>query len=467
MVFNFTGKIRAGYLTAFILLLFSYSLTFYTTWQLSKQNKTLNHTNEVINKLEQLHSDIKDVTIGIRGYIIMKDSKFLLPYYNARKNVDSIYKLLVYLTADNNLQQERLQSLDSLIKRKFDIAESSLRMFNDEGLVTGSLIEDVTITSKKNSDSIRNIIGLMQNRENELQKLRSQDVSSSSAAIKIINLTSLAVAILLVIYSLVTFNIQNKAKKEADNRTAGYRRQLEERVIELNRLNKELEELKSMEKLAITGRIARAIAHEVRNPLTNISLASEQIQTQVVAEEENNELLQMINRNVKRINQLITDLLNSSKFAELNYETVSVNVVLDEALNLAMDRVLLKKISVEKKYAKDICSISVDVEKIKIAFLNIIVNAIEAMPDENGILKIRTEEKNNKCFVTISDNGIGIDKETISKLFEPYFTNKIKGNGLGLTNTQNIILNHKATIEVKSELGKGSSFIISLNFAQS
>ena len=467
MVFNFTGKIRAGYLTAFILLLFSYSLTFYTTWQLSKQNKTLNHTNEVINKLEQLHSDIKDVTIGIRGYIIMKDSKFLLPYYNARKNVDSIYKLLVYLTADNNLQQERLQSLDSLIKRKFDIAESSLRMFNDEGLVTGSLIEDVTITSKKNSDSIRNIIGLMQNRENELQKLRSQDVSSSSAAIKIINLTSLAVAILLVIYSLVTFNIQNKAKKEADNRTAGYRRQLEERVIELNRLNKELEELKSMEKLAITGRIARAIAHEVRNPLTNISLASEQVQTQVVAEEENNELLQMINRNVKRINQLITDLLNSSKFAELNYETVSVNVVLDEALNLAMDRVLLKKISVEKKYAKDICSISVDVEKIKIAFLNIIVNAIEAMPDENGILKIRTEEKNNKCFVTISDNGIGIDKETISKLFEPYFTNKIKGNGLGLTNTQNIILNHKATIEVKSELGKGSSFIISLNFAQS
>src|SRR5450432_1323944 len=115
MAFNFTGKIRAGYLTAFILLLFSYSLTFYTTWDLSTQNKTLNHTNEVINKLEQLHSNIKDATIGIRGYIIMKDSKFLLPYYNSRKNVDLIYRQLVQLTSDNSLQQQRLQLLEGLI----------------------------------------------------------------------------------------------------------------------------------------------------------------------------------------------------------------------------------------------------------------------------------------------------------------------------------------------------------------
>ncbi|HLK30935.1 MAG TPA: CHASE3 domain-containing protein [Puia sp.] len=465
MAFNFTGRIRAGYLTAFVLLLFSYSLTFYTTWQLSKQNRTLNHTSDVINKLELLHSSIKDVTIGIRGYIIMHDSKFLGPYYSGKKNVDSIYKLLVKLTADNDLQQERLKQLDGLIKRKFAIAESSLKMFNEEGNLANDAIEEVTIVSKKNADSVRNIIFQMQNRENELYKLRISDVSSASSAIKIINLTSLIVAILLVIYSVITFNVENRAKQEADNRATGYRRQLEMRVIELNKLNKELEELKSMEKLAITGRIARAIAHEVRNPLTNIGLAAEQIKTQVPQDEETDNLVEMINRNSNRINQLITDLLNSSKFAELNYETVSINQVLDEALELAMDRVLLKKINVEKRYAKKICNVSVDIEKIKIAFLNIIVNAIEAMPDENGILILRTEERNGKCVITISDNGVGMDKETISKLFEPYFTNKPKGNGLGLTNTQNIILNHKGVVEVKSELGKGSAFIISLNFA--
>jgi len=465
MAFNFTGKIRAGYLTAFILLLFSYSLTFYTTWDLSTQNKILNHTNDVINKLELLHSNIKDATIGIRGYIIMNDSKYLLPYYSSRKNIDSIYKLLVHLTSDNPLQQERLQLLEGLIQRKYDIAEEELRIFNEEGISSG-LIEKITLISKRNGDSIRNTIGLMQNRENELQKERRQNVSASSTAIKMVNLTSLVVAILLVIYSVITFNIENKAKKEADVRAAGYRHQLEQRVVELNTLNKELEELKSIEKLAITGRIARAIAHEVRNPLTNISLARDQLQTQIQAEEENTTLMEMIDRNVKRINQLITDLLNSSKFSELNYENATINKVLDEALELAMDRITLKKITVQKNYAKNICSVSVDVEKIKIAFLNIIVNAIEAMPGEKGILKIRTEEKDKTCVVTITDNGIGMDKETLSKLFEPYFTNKLKGNGLGLTHTQNIILNHKASMEVKSEIGKGSSFIISLNFAQ-
>ena len=465
MVFNFTGKIRAGYLTAFILLLFSYSITFYTTWQLSNQNKILNHTSDVINKLELLHSNIKDATIGIRGYIIMNDSKFLLPYYNSRKNVDSIYKLVDSLTSDNSLQQERLQLLKGLIQKKFAIAEEELTVFNEEGISSG-LIEKITLTSKQNSDSIRNVIGLMQNREHELQRKRREEVISSSTAIKTINLTSLIVSILLVIYSVITFNIENKEKRQADIRTAGYRRQLEERVIELNNLNKELEELKSIEKLAITGRIARAIAHEVRNPLTNIGLATDQLQSQIPVEEENATLIEMINRNVKRINQLITDLLNSSKFAELNYQNVPVNEILDKALELAMDRIVLKKISVEKSYAKNLCIVSVDEEKIKIAFLNIIVNAVEAMHDEKGILKIKTEEKNKKCIITISDNGIGMDRETMSKLFEPYFTNKLKGNGLGLTHTQNIILNHKASVEVKSEIGKGTSFVISLNFAQ-
>src|ERR1035438_8989004 len=250
MAFNFTGRIRAGYLTAFILLLFSYSITFYTTWQLSNQNKILNHTSDVINKLEMLHSDIKDATIGIRGYIIMKDSKFLLPYYNSRKNVDSIYKLLVYLTSDNSLQQERLPLLGDLIQRKFAIAGEELKVFNEEGISTG-LIEKITIASKKNSDSIKNIIGIMQNREHELQKLRREDVISSSTTIKTINITSLIVSILLVIYSVITFNIENKSKEEADNRATGYHRQLEERVIELNKLNIELEELKSIEKLAV------------------------------------------------------------------------------------------------------------------------------------------------------------------------------------------------------------------------
>jgi len=84
---------------------------------------------------------------------------------------------------------------------------------------------------------------------------------------------------------------------------------------------------------------------------------------------------------------------------------------------------------------------------------------------QNGTLTIRTAHKNDKCVVTITDNGRGMNKEALSKLFEPYFTTKENGTGLGLTNTQNIILSHKAAIFAESEEGKGTSFTITFNYA--
>jgi signal transduction histidine kinase len=132
---------------------------------------------------------------------------------------------------------------------------------------------------------------------------------------------------------------------------------------------------------------------------------------------------------------------------------------LDSSLELARDRIELNHIRVEKNYDPHICPISVDVAKIKIAFLNIIVNAIEAMK-ENGILQISTFYNNNLCTVKITDNGKGMTKSEMDRLFEPYFTTKEKGNGLGLANSQNIILGHNGSISAESEPGIGTTFAI-------
>ena len=125
----------------------------------------------------------------------------------------------------------------------------------------------------------------------------------------------------------------------------------------------------------------------------------------------------------------------------------------------------LKAIKVIKNYAPDVLPVLADIEKINIAFLNIILNAVEAVDPQKGVITITTETKDNRCVVTISDNGKGMDKESLSKLFEAYYTTKEKGSGLGLTNTQNIILGHNGNIYAESEEGKGSSFIISFNRA--
>jgi signal transduction histidine kinase len=223
--------------------------------------------------------------------------------------------------------------------------------------------------------------------------------------------------------------------------------------------------MRSIEKFASTGRIARTIAHEVRNPLTNINLAVDQLKVEINGNTQYGLMLDMITRNSTRINQLITDLLNSTKFTELVYKKVSVNQLLDETLELARDRITLYNITVVKYYSDNICDVAVDIERIKIAFLNLIVNAVEAMEPGKGILQLRTATRDNKCVVTITDNGPGIDTDAHSRIFEPYFTTKTKGTGLGLTNTQSIILNHNGHIGMDSAKGKGTVFTITLDFA--
>lgn len=277
---------------------------------------------------------------------------------------------------------------------------------------------------------------------------------------------SLVLAFLMAFYGFFIYSRENRARRIADRKVFEYQQQLKERIIELDKANKELIQMRSIEKFAATGRIARTIAHEIRNPLTNINLATDQLTVDLHATQENAAImLELINRNSLRIDLLITGLLNSTKFTDLAYTKASINQLLDEALELAMDRIQLNNIMVMKNYSQDICDVSVDIEKIKIAFLNIIVNALEAMEPGKGILQLRTEGKDDKCIVIITDNGPGIDPESLSKLFEPYFTSKPKGAGLGLTHTQNIILNHNGRINTESEKDKGTSFTITLDFA--
>ncbi|HLY72183.1 MAG TPA: CHASE3 domain-containing protein [Puia sp.] len=463
MRLKFSEKIRNGYLVAFLLLLFSYIFTIAAVLQLKKQNQWVNHTREVINKLELVASYLKDSEIGLRGLIMMKDEKFLLPYYPSKHKVDSIYNDLHQSIADNSIETERVLVLKNLLDKKFALINLQLDTLRDSHLEVNDFIRTTAYESKKLMDSIRNIIGFMENHENDLLNKRTAEVSSSNQGLYIIIAASLLISVLLLGYSIFTYIVENMAKRKATLQAEDYHVQLEKRIIELNVANDELVELRSMEKFASTGRIARVIAHEIRNPLTNINLSADQLSFDGVTEEDKKYFLDVIQRNSIRINYLITDLLNATKFSELNYEVADVNLLLDESLQFAADRAQFNKITIEKKYGYNIPAVKVDGERIKIAFLNIIVNAIESMDGTMGKLVLETTMKNNICFINISDNGKGMNKETLSKIFDPYFTSKRDGNGLGLTNTQNIILNHKGKIQVNSELNKGTTFTILLN----
>jgi PAS domain S-box-containing protein len=217
------------------------------------------------------------------------------------------------------------------------------------------------------------------------------------------------------------------------------------------------------EKLAATGRLVRTLAHEVRNPLSNIHMSLEQLTASTSTDDRI--YLDIIDRNGKRINDLITELLTSSRPTEIVFEKTALQNVIDETINAALDRITLKQIKLKVSYPEFPCYISGDKEKLKIAFLNIIINAIEAITHNAGELWVALIPNEDNYGVEITDNGCGIPAENLSKLFEPYFTSKRNGIGLGLASTLNILQSHNATVEVKSRVSVGTTFILTFNRA--
>ena len=216
-----------------------------------------------------------------------------------------------------------------------------------------------------------------------------------------------------------------------------------------------------VEKLGATGRLVRTLAHEVRNPLNNINMSVEQLAHTTEEQDDNALFLDIIQRNSKRIGDIITELLDTARPTELTFEKYSLQSIMDESIAEALDRITLQRINMDLKYGKQPCYIMANKEKLKIAFLNIVINAVEAMEPGQGTLFISIDTQKNIHTVVIKDNGCGIPEENISRLFEPYFTSKRNGMGLGLAATLNILQSHKANIDVSSVLKQGTTFTIS------
>ena len=222
---------------------------------------------------------------------------------------------------------------------------------------------------------------------------------------------------------------------------------------ENNMLNAEL--------LSLSGKMARTIAHEVRNPLTNLNLALYQLRTEIPMDNESAKMYEdIIQRSANRIGKLVDELLNSSRPKELNLQLSPVKEILVDTISMAVDRLKLNKIELISNIQPDLPRILVDKEKIQVAFLNIIINAIEAMEPGVGILTIDTRVENKILIIGISDNGKGIPEADLTKLFDPFFTAKPNGKGLGLTSTKNIFNSHSAEVDVQSELQKGTTFSV-------
>lgn len=219
------------------------------------------------------------------------------------------------------------------------------------------------------------------------------------------------------------------------------------------------------EKLASIGRLAATIAHEIRNPLTSVKLNIQKVFQSERLDDEAREHLEISQQGIVQIERFIKELLNFTRASELNLERFSLEQIMEEAIKVMNNSFEEKKILLRRKYQKNLPEIFVDGDKMRQVFLNILRNAYEAVEDGGRIslsLSLVRNNEQKKFKLKISDNGCGIPEERWEVIFEPFYTTKPFGFGLGLANARKIVEQHGGTIRVVKKEGKGSAFEILL-----
>ena len=221
------------------------------------------------------------------------------------------------------------------------------------------------------------------------------------------------------------------------------------------------------EKLSALGRMAAGIAHEINNPLAGILLFSSRMRKKVTKEGPIKDGLDIIVQETQRCKGIIQDLLEFSRDKEPERAEASINDIIEKALSILENEFRLHHISVEKNLSGEMPLILLDVNLMQQVFVNLLINATEAI-EENGVISIRSyvNQKGKSVGVEVADTGDGIRPDDMAKIFEPFFSTKNNGTGLGLAVSYGIVQKHDGNIQVSSRLGEGTHFTVEIPLSE-
>jgi two-component system NtrC family sensor kinase len=248
-----------------------------------------------------------------------------------------------------------------------------------------------------------------------------------------------------------------------------YRDEFTNLAIALNHMMMELQrheqQLIQSRKMAAIGNLTAGIAHELNNPLNNISLTAEALIEDYDrwSDDEKRKMLRTIEAQLERAGATVANLLDFTRRDESAFEPLAINDVLTRTVKLMSNEMSLNDVKLDLQLGKNLPKVRGSAHNLQQVFLNLILNAIQAMPDK-GTLGIRSGVANGSVKIDVSDTGTGIPPEVQDKIFEPFFTTKEvgKGTGLGLSVSYGIIKKHHGHLSVTSEVGRGSTFSVVL-----
>lgn len=245
-------------------------------------------------------------------------------------------------------------------------------------------------------------------------------------------------------------------------------------ALQFNDMTAELEksrhleaQLQQAEKSAVVGRLASAIAHEIRNPLNYINLTLDHLRVKFAPAEDGKranfeKLTAQLKTEVGRINNQISDFLRYSRPLKLNLQPISARAVIEDSLRIIEPQTAEQDIKINLIEEENVPCILGDAKVLHSVFNNLLINAVQAMAKSGGILNVIISAKENFVKIEVTDRGVGIPEENLDKVFEPYFSTKETGTGLGLAIVKKNVDDHNGLIDVESKLGEGTKFTVRL-----
>jgi len=267
-------------------------------------------------------------------------------------------------------------------------------------------------------------------------------------------------------YLAESFNKMTDDLDAANKKLLEWGKTLEKKVEERTKELREMQaHLIQSEKLASLGKLAAGVAHEINNPLAGILIYSHLILEDIDKDNPYHDNLRKIVKETTRCKEIVKGLLEFARPKEPETSLVNINDIVEKALSIMETKTLFQNITIKKKYFSSLPKITADSAQLQQVFINIIINAAEAM-EGNGSLTIKTgiDRQSNTIHIHFRDTGPGIPEDVKNRLFEPFFTTKEvgKGTGLGLAISYSFIRKHKGTLDVQSKVGEGSTFIVKL-----
>ena len=393
-----------------------------------------------VHNAENMINNFKDKMILIIG-----DHAYTNMSHNLKRYKESLEKLRAYEESDSSTKEERL------------LVESEIRNFGAAIL-----------------DNASNVIDQERLRMNTW--LNTSKISAIAALFFILVIGTILTTYIIhqIVSSYSRFEEYTKRIARGDfsliTPARKYRDEFTNLALALNVMMLELknreEQLLQSGKMAAVGTLTAGIAHELNNPLNNISLITESLidEYDEWVKEEKIKMLKDIFAQVERAGATVANLLDFTRRDKSSFEQISINDVLNRTLKFLENEIHVNNVQLEKDFGMNLPQVHGNHHNLQQVFLNIFLNAIQAMPD-GGLLKVRSCVDNSSFIqIDITDTGMGISPENKEKIFDPFFTTKVvgKGTGLGLSVSYGIIKQHQGEISVESKLGEGSTFSIKI-----